>query len=930
MFSTLFIKLFGTHNERFVRRLQPQVARITALEPEMEALSDPELRAKTEQFRARLRAGETLDDLLPEAFAVVREAGKRVLGMRHFDVQLIGGMVLHQGNIAEMKTGEGKTLVATLPVYLNALTGRGVHVVTVNDYLAKRDSAWMGRIYEFLGMRVGVIVHGLNDPERKHEYAADITYGTNNEFGFDYLRDNMKYDLAQYVQRPFYYAIVDEVDSILIDEARTPLIISGPTEDSTDKYYLINQVIPRLEKGEVVGEQVPGSHQLREETGDYVHDEEHNTAALTDAGTEKVERLLAEAGLLKGGGNLYDPENMELVHHVNQALKAHICFTRDVDYVVKDGEVVIVDEFTGRMMPGRRYSDGLHQALEAKEGITVANENQTLASITFQNYFRLYEKLAGMTGTAETEAKEFHQIYGLEVITIPTNRPLVRPDFPDMVFRTVAEKEQAIVEEVKELHAKGTPVLVGTISIEKSERLSAKLKHAGIPHSVLNAKHHEREAEIVAQAGRYAAVTIATNMAGRGTDIMLGGNPEFLAKIHPGEDATGHEELLVRYRAQCAAEKEKVVEASGLFILGTERHESRRIDNQLRGRSGRQGDPGASRFYLSLEDDLLRIFGSDRISGLMKRLGMEEGQPIEAGMVTRAIENAQKKVEAHNFEIRKHLLEYDDVLNQQRKVIYAQRRKILEGEGISDDVDAMVEEVVERLLDEHLPADYASRAWDPKPLATALIAAVGRVHLDDLTPLLKMAHAQRKEALLAPLKAELDGKRKLIGPENAAHLQKMVMLQYLDGFWKDHLLIMDHLKEGIGLRGYGQRNPLIEYKKEGFKLFEAMTDRIKDEVVRTLFHLQIRIQPPPAPQAAPVADHPAAATGTTDGTPIIPPPLPAPRPPSRLQYSHGDGNEVPNREPIRNPIKVGRNDLCPCGSGKKYKKCHGAQPVAGR
>ena len=925
MFSTIFTKLFGTHNERFVHRLQPQVKRINDLEAEIEPLTDAELRAKTEEFRARLRDGETLDDLLPEAFAVVREAGKRVLGMRHFDVQLIGGMVLHQGNIAEMKTGEGKTLVATLSVYLNALTGRGVHVVTVNDYLASRDSAWMGRIYEFLGMRVGVILHGLTDEERKREYAADITYGTNNEFGFDYLRDNMKYDLAQYVQRPFYYAIVDEVDSILIDEARTPLIISGPTEDSTDKYYVINEIIPKLEKGDVIGEEITGSHQLREESGDYVHDEEHNTAALTDAGTEKVERMLAEAGLLKGGGNLYDPENMELVHHVNQALKAHVCFTRDVDYVVKDGEVVIVDEFTGRMMPGRRYSDGLHQALEAKEAITVANENQTLASITFQNYFRLYDKLAGMTGTAETEAKEFSQIYGLEVITIPTNRPLIRPDYPDTVYRTVKEKEQAIADEVKELHAQGTPVLVGTISIEKSERLSAKLKRAGIPHSVLNAKHHEREAEIVAQAGRLGQVTIATNMAGRGTDIMLGGNPEFLAKLHPGEEAEGHEQQLERFRKQCAEEKEKVVAADGLFILGTERHESRRIDNQLRGRSGRQGDPGSSRFYLSLEDDLLRIFGSDRISGLMKKLGMEEGQPIENRMVTRSIENAQKKVEARNFEIRKHLLEYDDVLNQQRKVIYAQRRKILEGEGISDDVDAMVEEVVERLLDEHLPATYTSRDWDPKPLATALIANFGKVPLDDLMPLLKMAHAERKAALLAPLKSELAAKYALIGPENTAHLQKMVMLQYLDGFWKDHLLIMDHVKEGIGLQGYGQRDPLIEYKKEGFKLFEAMTDRIKDEVVRTLFHLQIRTEPPPDQRPGLPSERPAA----TDGTPTVPPAIPTPKEPSRLKYSRGDGEEPSRREPVRNQVKVGRNEPCPCGSGKKYKKCHGARSAEG-
>jgi preprotein translocase subunit SecA len=733
MFSVVLTKIFGTHNQRMVRRLQPLVARINALEPEIQALTDEQLRAQTERFRQRLRDGEGLDDLLPEAFATVREASRRVLGMRHFDVQLIGGMVLHQGKIAEMKTGEGKTLVATLPVYLNALLGRGVHVVTVNDYLASRDAAWMGRIYEFLGMRVGTIVHGLNDEQRKEIYRCDITYGTNNEFGFDYLRDNMKYDLADYVQRPFCYAIVDEVDSILIDEARTPLIISGPTEDSTDKYYLINQVIPRLEKGEAIPNPEPGSRRVQEETGDYVHDEEHNTVALTDQGTERVEQFLADGGLLKGG-NLYDPENMELVHHVNQALRAHKCFTRDVDYVVKDGQVIIVDEFTGRMMPGRRYSDGLHQALEAKEGLTVANENQTLASITFQNYFRLYEKLAGMTGTAQTEAAEFHNIYKLDVVAIPTHMPMIRRDQHDVVFRTVEEKERAIVQEIGELHEHGQPVLVGTISIEKSERLAARLKKAGVPHNVLNAKHHDREAEIVAQAGRFGAVTIATNMAGRGTDIMLGGNPEFLAKAFPWEDVEGHEAQLERYRKQCVEEKERVLEAGGLYILGTERHESRRIDNQLRGRSGRQGDPGASRFYLSLEDDLLRIFGSDRISGLMQRLGMEEDVPIENRMVSRSIENAQTKVEARNFEIRKHLLEYDDVMNQQRQVIYAQRRKVLEGDGIGEDIDAMLEEVLERKLYEHLPPDYTAREWDPAPLATALTAIFGRPPVNDLMP----------------------------------------------------------------------------------------------------------------------------------------------------------------------------------------------------
>jgi len=942
MFSAIVTKLFGTHNQRMVRRLRPLVARINALEPEMQALTDEQLSGQTALFRSRLHDGEALDDLLPEAFAAVREASWRVLGMRHFDVQLIGGMVLHQGKIAEMRTGEGKTLVATLPVYLNALTGRGVHVVTVNDYLASRDAAWMGRIYEFLGMRVGTIVHGLNDAQRKEIYSYDITYGTNNEFGFDYLRDNMKYDLEQYVQRPFHYAIVDEVDSILIDEARTPLIISGPTEDSTDKYYLINQAIPHLERGEVIGEEIPGSHQLREESGDYVHDEEHNTVALTERGTERVEAFLAEAGLLKGG-NLYDPDNMELVHHVNQALRAHKCFTRDVDYMVHQGQVVIVDEFTGRMMPGRRYSDGLHQALEAKEGITVANENQTLASITFQNYFRLYDKLAGMTGTAETEAAEFHSTYKLDVVTIPTHMEMIRRDRHDVIFRTVPEKERAIVNEIKELHEHGQPVLVGTISIEKSERLSNRLQKAGVKHNVLNAKHHDREAEIVAQAGRYGAVTIATNMAGRGTDIMLGGNPEFLAKSFPWEDVEGHEAQLERYRTQCAEEKEKVLEAGGLYILGTERHESRRIDNQLRGRSGRQGDPGASRFYLSLEDDLLRIFGSDRISGLMQRLGMEEDMPIENRMVSRSIENAQRKVEARNFEIRKHLLEYDDVLNQQRQVIYAQRRKVLEADGLSEDIDAMLEEVVERLLYDHLPPDYTSRQWDSAPLATALIAVFGRSPVDDLAPLLKKSHKERMAALLDPFQTLLNSKRNLIGPENTAHLQKMVMLQYLDGFWKDHLLIMDHVKEGIGLRGYGQRNPLIEYKKEGFKLFQAMSDRIKEEVIRTLFHLQIRIEQPPTAAPRPglpgddtgqsaaqrLARDQAAedATAPDDGV-AVGVKVPRPQPPRNLKYSRGEETEA--RQPVRAEAnKVGRNEPCPCGSGKKYKKCHGARMTSG-
>ena len=911
---------------RDVRSYRPFVKQVAELEDEVKKLSDEDFPKETARLRDELKNGGNIKKILPYCFALVREASVRTLGLRHFDVQIMGGAVLFEGKIAEMATGEGKTLVATLPVYAKAVAGIKTHIVTVNDYLARRDACWMGPVYRFLGLSVGFIQHDSSVEERQKAYSCDVNFITNNELGFDYLRDNMVVSLKEKVMKKREYAIIDEVDSILIDEARTPLIISGAGEEATEKYSIADRVASRLKVRFVTeAEEVEAKYQEIDLKKGYdaIVDEKSHSVELTDTGIKKCEAFL-------GVQNMYDDIQSSWPHHITQSIRARHLFKRDSHYVVQDGEVVIVDEFTGRMMPGRRWSDGLHQAVEAKENISVRQESQTLATITFQNFFNLYDDKAGMTGTAVTEAPEFKKIYKLDVVCIPTNQPIARKKNDDQIYKTEKEKFDALIDEVKRINASGAPVLIGTRSIETNERIGALLKRAGITHELLNARYHAREADIIAQAGRLKAVTVATNMAGRGTDIMLGGNPEFLAKIHPGEDATGHEELLVRYRAQCAAEKEKVVEASGLFILGTERHESRRIDNQLRGRSGRQGDPGASRFYLSLEDDLLRIFGSDRISGLMKRLGMEEGQPIEAGMVTRAIENAQKKVEARNFEIRKHLLEYDDVLNQQRKVIYAQRRKILEGEGISDDVDAMVEEVVERLLDEHLPADYASRAWDPKPLATALIAAVGRVHLDDLTPLLKMAHAQRKEALLAPLKAELDGKRKLIGPENAAHLQKMVMLQYLDGFWKDHLLIMDHLKEGIGLRGYGQRNPLIEYKKEGFKLFEAMTDRIKDEVVRTLFHLQIRIQPPPAPQAAPVADHPAAATGTTDGTPIIPPPLPAPRPPSRLQYSHGDGNEVPNREPIRNPIKVGRNDLCPCGSGKKYKKCHGAQPVAGR
>jgi preprotein translocase subunit SecA len=877
MISTLLKKIFGTANDRELKRIRLIVEKINAQETAISTLSDADLRAKTSEFKKRLAQGETLDDLLPEAFGVVRETSKRILGMRHFDSQLIGGIVLHEGKIAEMKTGEGKTLVATLPVYLNSLTGKGVHVVTVNDYLANRDAQWMGPVYNSLGLSVGVIVHGLDDEERQLAYNSDVTYGTNNEFGFDYLRDNMKFDLKDYVQRELNFAIVDEVDSILVDEARTPLIISGPAEESTDKYYKINRIIPSLKK----------------ET-DYTIEEKTKTVALTEEGNIKVERMI-------GAGNLYDPANVELVHHVHQALKAHALFERDVDYVVKDDQVLIVDEFTGRLMPGRRWSDGLHQAIEAKENVKIENENQTLASITFQNYFRLFNKLAGMTGTAETEAAEFAKIYNLDVLVIPTNMPMVRVDNPDFIYKNEQAKFNAAINEIAERHKSGQPVLVGTITISKSELLSSLLKKKGIKHTVLNAKYHEMEAEIVAQAGRYGSVTIATNMAGRGTDIVLGGNPEGLARQSlKGKEYTPEEweKVLAQHKTQCATEKEKVKAAGGLHILGTERHEARRIDNQLRGRSGRQGDSGSSRFYLSLEDDLLRIFGSDRIKGLMSKLGMEEDVPIEHGMVSRAIENAQKKVENHNFEIRKHILEYDDVMNQQRKVIYEQRRQILAGEDLKEEVLGLAEDMLDGIIAFFCPEDAYPETWDITGLKDAL-AAKFSYRLVDIDPQ-TMERGEFHDKLWTLIKASYDEKEQQIGSELMRHLEKVFMLQAVDHQWKDHLLAMDHLKEGIGLRGYGQKDPLIEYKREGFDMFEEMKLRIVESTVENLF----RIKAAAKEQSQEIERRQRRQL-------------------ENLSFAGaGDASAKP-AQPVHAENKVGRNDPCPCGSGQKYKKCHG-------
>jgi len=877
MIGSILKKVFGTANERELKRIQVLVDKINELEDGISRLADGDLRAKTGEFKKRLEGQETLDELLPEAFAVVREVSKRTVGMRHFDAQLIGGIVLHQGKIAEMKTGEGKTLVATLPVYLNSLSGKGVHVVTVNDYLARRDSQWMSPIYTFLGLTVGVIVHGLTDEQRQQAYGADVAYGTNNEFGFDYLRDNMKFDLADYVQRELNFAIVDEVDSILIDEARTPLIISGPTEDSTDKYYKINRIIPSLKKDT-----------------DYTIEEKTKTAALTEDGNIKVEKML-------GAGNLYDPANVDLVHHVHQALKAHALFHRDVDYVVKDDQVMIVDEFKGRLMPGRRWSDGLHQAIEAKENVKIENENQTLASITFQNYFRLYSKLAGMTGTAETESAEFAKIYNLDVLMVPTHRPMVRLDNADYIYKTEQGKFSSAIREIEERHKNGQPVLVGTISIVKSELLASLLKKKGIKHTVLNAKYHEMEAEIVAQAGRYAAVTIATNMAGRGTDIVLGGNPEGLTRqALKGQEYTPEQwdKTHEQFKTLCAEEKGKVIAAGGLHILGTERHESRRIDNQLRGRSGRQGDPGSSRFYLSLEDDLLRIIGSDRISGLMSRLGMEEDVPIEHRMVSRAIENAQKKVENHNFEMRKHVLEYDDVMNQQRKVIYEQRRQLLSGTDLKEDVLGLAEDIFDGMIGFYCPEDAYPETWDLTGLNDVL-AAKFSYRMTDIDPK-ALARDEFREKLWEALKQSYEDKEKEIGSELMRHLEKVFMLQAVDHQWKDHLLAMDHLKEGIGLRGYGQKDPLLEYKKEGFDMFEEMKLRIVESTVENLFRIKVAAK--------------------DQGEEIE---RKQKRQLANLSFVGGGDAAAKPAEPVHAGAKVGRNDPCPCGSGKKYKKCHG-------
>jgi len=893
MIGYLVRKIVGSKNERELKRINPLVERVSSLEASIRPLSDDQLRAKKGEFRERIGRGESLDQILPEAFAVVREASRRTLGERHYDVQLIGGIVLHEGKIAEMATGEGKTLVSTLPAYLNALEGRGVHIITVNDYLAKRDREWMGAIYQFLGLTVGVILHELNDEERQTAYRCDITYGTNNEFGFDYLRDNMKFSLEDYVQRELHYAIVDEVDSILVDEARTPLIISGPAEESTDKYYKINRVIPALKQGE-----------------DYQLEEKSHTAFLTEQGVAHVEKLIKVE-------NLYDPRNIETLHHVNQALRAYTLFKRDVDYVVKDGKVIIVDEFTGRLMPGRRWSDGLHQAVEAKENVRIENENQTLATVTFQNYFRMYDKLAGMTGTADTEAAEFRKIYNLDVMVIPTNMPLVRTNHPDVIYKTEDEKFRAAVRELEELHKAGRPVLVGTISIEKSERLSSFLKRKGVPHNVLNAKHHEREAEIIAQAGRVGAVTISTNMAGRGTDILLGGNAKSLARamvdesLEPEAKEKAFQQALEKTLALVQKEKEKVVQLGGLHVLGTERHEARRIDNQLRGRSGRQGDPGSSRFYLSLEDDLLRIFGSERISNIMNRLGIEEEQPIEHRLVTKAIENAQRRVEGHNFEIRKHLLEYDNVMNKQREVVYSQRREVLAGEDLKNSVTEMVEEQAEDLVDLYADEKAHPEDWDLKGLQDALYQQFPSRWI--LPPEARdgWRRDQLNEWVVEKAKEIYQKKEGEFGEGTLRYLEKVIMLQSIDHHWKDHLLGVDQLKEGIGLRGYGQKDPLVEYQKEAYQMFLEMLDRIKKDTIEKLFAIQIAREQGVSEVKLERKQTFVMSRGERAASDAV----------STGMNAGGETEDGKGVTVRREGKKVGRNDPCPCGSGKKYKKC---------
>jgi preprotein translocase subunit SecA len=865
MIGNILKKIIGTKNERELKRIQPIVDKANTLEEGLRGLSDDELKRKTPLFKERIERGEDLDALLPEAFALVREVARRTINMRHFDVQLVGGVVLHEGKIAEMATGEGKTLVATLPVYLNALTGLGVHVITVNDYLAKRDTQWMGPIYKFLGLSVDTIVHGLDDDERKKAYACDVTYGTNNEFGFDYLRDNMRYTLDECVQREFNYAIVDEVDSILIDEARTPLIISGPAEESTDKYYKINRLVYQLKKDK-----------------DFMVDEKAKSAYLTEEGVAKVERLI-------NIDNLYDPKYVDLLHHINQALRAHYLFSRDVDYIVKDGQVIIVDEFTGRLMPGRRFSDGVHQALEAKENVKIERENQTLATITFQNYFRMYKKLAGMTGTADTEALEFKKIYNLDVIVIPTNVPLIRTNYTDVIYRTEKEKFKAVVGEIEELYKKGRPVLVGTLSIDKSERVSEMLKRKGIPHHILNAKNHESEAEVVAQAGRSRAVTISTNMAGRGTDILLGGNPVFLAltMCKGQKDTEEYIKALEEAKMICEKDKEGVIRPGGLHILGTERHESRRIDNQLRGRSGRQGDPGSSRFYVSLEDEIMRLFGSDRVSPILGKLGMKEDMPIEHPFITKAIENAQTKVEGHNFEIRKYLLEYDNVMNKQRETVYGMRREVMKDGNVKDHIYDMIEEICENLVYEHAPEKVYPEEWDLQSLKNRIYETFF-FHIDlDSTDIKTITREGLIDIVEEKVFSVYKEKDKLFGEDELRAIEQFITLNSLDTHWKEHLLSLDHLKEGIGLRGYGQKDPLREYQRESFELFLDMLDRVKYDTVKKMFAVQ------------------PAKEEITHNEPI-------------MFMNRGDERPLEQKEK-----KIGRNAPCPCGSGKKYKRCCG-------
>jgi preprotein translocase subunit SecA len=897
MFGALARRLFGSANDRLVKSLRKTVERVNVLEPSLTGLSDEALRAKTDAFKERLAKGETLDDLLIEAFAVVREAAKRTLGQRHFDVQLVGGMVLHQGGIAEMRTGEGKTLVATLATYLNALEGKGVHVVTVNDYLARRDAGWMGQVYQFLGMSVGVIVPGLDDAERRAAYAADITYGTNNEFGFDYLRDNMRHSLDAMVQRGHHFAIVDEVDSILVDEARTPLIISGPTEDSSELYRAVDKLIRRLEPA------------------DWEKDEKQRGVSLTEKGQEHIQALLAEAGLMRSP-DLYDIENVSLVHHVQQALRAHKVFNRDVDYIVKDGKVVIIDEFTGRMMEGRRYSDGLHQALEAKEGVPIQAENQTLASITFQNYFRLYKKLAGMTGTAATEAAEFAEIYRLNVVEIPTHRPMVRQDEDDEVYRTAREKNAAIVAEIETAHAKGQPVLVGTVSIEKSEQLSDILKGKGIPHQVLNARYHEQEALIIAQAGKVGAVTIATNMAGRGTDIQLGGNADMrIAQELAPEERRGPRADAIRTEVEGL--REQVKGLGGLYIIGTERHESRRIDNQLRGRSGRQGDPGRSKFFLSLEDDLMRRFGSERMDGMLQRLGLKEGEAIIHPWINKALEKAQQKVEAYNFEIRKQLLKFDDVMNDQRKVVYEQRRELMEAEDVADTVRDMRHEVIEDLVAKYIPEKAYPEQWDVEHLHAEVKRCLNLdLPIADWAKEEGIADQEIRERLLKASDELMQRKVELYGEPLMRMAEKSLLLQILDHLWKEHLLHLDHLRQGIHLRGYAQRDPLNEYKREAFDLFGAMLTNLRQTVTQVLSHLEVRmeqqaaVEPAPAPVAAP-RPRTAQVAAASAAAPAV-----------MALAGAADTLEIDPADPAtwsRTP----RNAPCPCGSGKKYKQCHG-------